>query len=218
MESVNDVKQALSARARTATLDELRSEGRKQVRVIKAEHIAALIQEAVHTAIERTGLIPKEEAVGLVERSRQEFRALLKEREDELKRATEVEELLKEREEELQRLGSELQDARAALTTIEQTRGAAGAAGATGAAVGVTPDLSAALEKLAGSLNERLETIGKKMGVSAAVEGGDVKLDGLFKHDDKKFESNIENVQIKQRAGGGIAANLERLKKLKGGG
>lgn len=222
MESVNDVKQALSARSKTATLDELRSQGRSKVRVIKAEHIAALIQEAVHTAIQRTGLIAKDEAEGLVEQSRQEFRALLRDREAELQRANEVEELLRERDQELQRLGTELQDARAALAQIEQVRAApasgARAVSAAGAAGAMAPDLAAALEKLAGSLNERLETIGKKMGISAAVEGDEVKLDGLFKHEDKALESNMQNIQVKQRAGGGIAANLERLKKLKGGG
>ena len=52
MESVNEIKEALSARSRTATLDELASEGRKRVRLIRAEHVAAMISEAVHAAIE----------------------------------------------------------------------------------------------------------------------------------------------------------------------
>ena len=77
---------------------------------------------------------------------------------------------------------------------------------------------SAAIEKLAGSLNDRLEKLGKKMGISAAVEGGDVKFDGLFKDTGKDLESNMGNIQVKQKSAGGIAANLERLKKLKGGG
>ena len=76
---------------------------------------------------------------------------------------------------------------------------------------------TAALEKLAGSLNDRLEKLGKKMGISAAVEGEEVKFDGLFKDTGKTLESNMENIQVKKKAGGGIAANLERLKKLKGG-
>lgn len=80
-------------------------------------------------------------------------------------------------------------------------------------------ELSAAIEKLAGSLNDRIEKLGKKMGVSAAVES-DVPLDlgGLFKDTGKDLESNIENIEVKQQSGGGIAANLARLKKLKGGG
>ena len=87
----------------------------------------------------------------------------------------------------------------------------------TPAAVAGTPDLTAALEKLAGSLNDRLEKLGKKMGISAAVEAGEVKFDGLFKDSDKALESNMKNVELKQKSGGGIAANLAKLKKLKGG-
>ncbi|MCA8948074.1 MAG: hypothetical protein KDE27_01145, partial [Planctomycetes bacterium] len=80
-------------------------------------------------------------------------------------------------------------------------------------------DLSAALDKLTSSLNDRLESFGKKMGISSAVES-DVPTDfsGLFKGVEQNLESNMDNVKIKQKAGGGIAANLARLKKLKGGG
>ena len=81
------------------------------------------------------------------------------------------------------------------------------------------PDFSAAFEKLAGTLNDRLEKLGKKMGVSAAVEtNAPVDFGGLFKDTGKTLESNMDNIEIKQKAGGGIAANLARLKKLKGGG
>ncbi|MFY9343129.1 MAG: hypothetical protein WAT39_11600, partial [Planctomycetota bacterium] len=86
------------------------------------------------------------------------------------------------------------------------------------AAAAATPDFAAAIEKLTGSLNDRLETIGKKMGVSAAVDGdAPVDFGGLFKDTGKSLESNMENIEVKQKAGGGIAANLARLKKLKGG-
>ncbi|MEY4675407.1 MAG: hypothetical protein RL148_3191, partial [Planctomycetota bacterium] len=78
-------------------------------------------------------------------------------------------------------------------------------------------DFSAALEKLAGTLNDRLEQIGRKMGISSAVEADTVNLDGLFRDEGKQVESNIDAVDAKQKTGGGIGANLERLKKLKGG-
>src|SRR5262249_46058627 len=109
---------------------------------------------------------------------------------------------------EIARLQSELQTA----------RGARSPANAGGAPMAAAPDVTAALEKLAGSLNDRLEKLGKKMGISAAVEGGELKFDGLLKDADKALESNMDNVEIKQKAGGGIAANLAKLKKLKGGG
>ncbi len=86
------------------------------------------------------------------------------------------------------------------------------------AAAGGT-DVSAAIEKLAGSLNDRLEKLGRKMGVSGAVESdAPVDFGGMFKDTGKELESNMQNIEVKQKAGGGIAANLARLKKLKGGG
>ena len=62
------------------------------------------------------------------------------------------------------------------------------------------------------------ESFGKKMGISAAVGGdGPTDFSGLFKDTGQELESNMDNVKIKQKAGGGIAANLAKLKKLKGG-
>lgn len=280
MESVNEIKEALSARSRTATLDELASEGRKRVRLIRAEHVAAMISEAVHAAIEHSGLIAPEEVEKLVEKSRVEFRSILKEREQELQRAHDNEKALEMREGELNELRQrfaaltdaltttrrELEEARAEseamrehvqnlraqsvgapvaaaapaavppsdllmsmvqemanlkanLMNVQAQRAAAPASPAPAAPAPAVPDFSAAFEKLAGSLNDRLEKLGKKMGVSAAVAGDQpVDFGGLFKDEGKQLESNMDNIEVKQKAGGGIAANLARLKKLKGGG
>lgn len=245
MESVNEIKEALSARSRTATLDELRSEGRRRVRLVRAEHIAAMISEAVHNAIEQSGLIAQDEVDRLVDKSRQEFRSILKEREAEVQRAHEVEETLAEREAEIATLQQELAAARAQLAQASMRAPAPVAAAAapsgdlvmslvqemanlkaslmTRDAQSAAPaaaggaDFSAAIEKLAGSLNDRLETIGRKMGVSSAVEGDAVDFGALFRDDGKSLESNMANIEVKQKAGGGIAGNLARLKKLKGG-
>jgi len=57
------------------------------------------------------------------------------------------------------------------------------------------------------------------MGVSGAVESDSpIDFGGMFKDTGKTLESNMDNIEVKQKAGGGIAANLARLKKLKGGG
>lgn len=282
MESVNEIKEALSARSRTATLDELRSEGRKRVRLIRAEHIAAMIAEAVHAAIEQSGLIAPEEAERLVEKSRAEFRTILQEREREVQHAHDNEVALAAREAELAELQQHLGEAAAALAgtraeleqlrrdyadlcgQLEASRQAAAAAAAVPVAAPAAPapapasagpstdlllslvsematlkanllnqqaqerapvaaaggtDVSAAIEKLAGSLNDRLEKLGRKMGVSGAVESdAPVDFGGMFKDTGKELESNMQNIEVKQKAGGGIAANLARLKKLKGGG
>jgi septal ring factor EnvC (AmiA/AmiB activator) len=277
MESVNEIKEALSARSRTATLDELRSEGRKRVRLIRAEHVAAMIAEAVHAAIDQSGLIAPEEAEQLVEKSRQEFRSILREREQEAQRAHEVEVSLAERDAQLAErerelaelkhrfeetakalahLRAELESVQGEYVALQQQHAdmmSAPVAAAAPAAAAVPNDLllslvqematlkanlmtqqaherapaqsgggaefSAAIEKLTGSLNDRLEKLGKKMGVSAAVDS-DAPMDfgGLFKDTGKALESNMDNIEVKQKAGGGIAANLARLKKLKGGG
>lgn len=223
MENVKDVRDALSARSRTATLEQLASEGRKKVRLIKAEHVAAMIHAAVHSAIESSDFVSKEDADRLVEKSRNEFRSLMREREEELQRLAELQDALEakdraiaERDQQIERLRQEVATTR---TAGAQAVGATVTAVANaGQALAGSPDLTAAIEKLAGSLNDRLEKLGKKMGISAAVEGGEVKLDGLFKDTGKDLESNMGNIQVKQKSGGGIAANLERLKKLKGGG
>jgi len=280
MESVNEIKEALSARSRTATLDELRSEGKKKVRVIRAEHVAAMVTEAVHAAIEQSGLIDPKEAERLVEQSRVEFRSILREREQEAQHEHEIEEKLATSEAQLRQLektfaelSETLADTRAQLATVreeaarcrgeldlahgtiadlqeqmEHGQAAPMAAAAPGndlllslvqelatmkaslmnqaqqrapipAATTGGAEFSAAIEKLSGSLNDRLEKLGRKMGVSAAVEGdAPVDFGGMFKDTGKSLESNIDGIKVKQKAAGGIAANLARLKKLKGGG
>ena len=267
MESVNEIKEALSARSRTATLDELRNEGRKRVRLIRAEHVAQMISEAVHAAIEHSGLLGQDEVDMLIEKSRTEFKSILREREQELQSARETEEQLEQKDHELTELKSRFGELTRSLAStraeLEQVRNeleaarelpppstpAAAPAAPQQAAMPpemmmsmmqelanlkaslaqqqptaqpqqAAPDFSAALDKLAGTLNDRLENFGKKMGISAAVGGdGPVDFGGMFKDDDdSKLESNMENIQVKQKAAGGIAANLAKLKKLKGGG
>jgi hypothetical protein len=308
MESPTDIKAALTTRARTATLDELRTEGKRRVRVVKADQITQMIEESVHRAVEQSGLLPASEVEKLVERSRVEFRALMKAREAEAERAQAMTDMLAAQEREVAELRRQLAAAKAAQQAAEEALAAsqaaqaaaapaaaeaeeaaaqamaqaaaqaaahaqaellaslrdemagmkaalmaqppvvaapgaasvvpfapaAAAAGAPAvpgvaaaaasvqaapAAAAPAPDVSAAIEKLASSLNDRFEKLGKKMGISSAV-GGDqpVDLGGLFKSADAGLESNMNNVETKQKTGGGIAANLARLKKLKGGG
>lgn len=258
MESVNEIKEALSLRSRTATLDELRGEGRKKVRLIRAEHVAQMISEAVHAAIEHSGLIGQDEVDQLVEKSRREFKNILKEREQEAQTAREIEEQLEQKDHELGELRTRFTELSKALTTtrleLEQSQNelevirdtpAPAAAPALAAPsnemmmtlvqelatlkanmvnqqqpAAAAPDFSDALDKLTGSLNDRLEKIGKKMGVSAAVDDDSpVDFGAMFDEEsDSKLESNMDNIKVKQKAAGGIAANLAKLKKLKGGG
>lgn len=270
MESVNEIKEALSARSRTATLDQLRNEGRKRVRLIRAEHVAQMISEAVHAAIEHSGLLGQEEVDHLIEKSRKEFKNILREREQELQQSRETEEQLEQKEHELSEIkarfselskslastraeleqtSNELEALRSLpkeqpaepqpaapaptqmqndmmmsmvqeLANLKATMAQQQAQPAPAAPQAAAPDFSEALEKLTGSLNSRLETLGKKMGISSAVES-DQPLDfgGMFKDaGESDLESNMDNIKVKQKSAGGIAANLAKLKKLKGGG
>ncbi len=76
--------------------------------------------------------------------------------------------------------------------------------------------IASMLEQVMNSLEGKIEKIGKKVGIHQAVEGEEVKLDALFTdHGDVDLESNLDTVQVKERSGAGIAANLERMKKLR---
>ena len=261
MESVNEIKEQLSARSRTATLDELANEGRKRVRLIRAEHIAQMVSEAVHAAIEESGLLGQAEVDALVEKSRAEFRTVLREREQERQVARENEAQLESSEREFESLqaryeevtqqlalaNSELQQVRDELAAERELaqvvpeaqpgvpadvmrsmiqeladvkESVAQQAATDQDAQPAGADLTAAFDKLAGALNDRLDNFGKKMGISAAV-GGDAPVDlgSMFESGgDADLESNMDNITVKQKAAGGIAANLAKLKKLKGGG
>ncbi len=212
MDQVDQVKQALNASSTTTTVDELKASGRTKVRVVKAEQIAAMIAEAVQRAISGSSSVSKEEHEKLVERSRGEFKAVIKQREEEIlearRAAAEADGL---------RLQLEAANQRAdELRQLLENQQRATVAGSGDTDAGA---LAALLDKLSGTLNERLDKFGRKMGISSAVEAGDVKLDGLFTRDlAEGLESNMDEVAVKKRTGSGIAENLEKLKKLKGDG
>lgn len=258
MESIREVKEALTARSQTRSLDELQSRGRRRVKVIRAEHIAEMIDEAVQRAISESGLLSREEADRLVERSREEFASVHAERAQEAaalesatRRREALEQQVKSLEEDVEQLEAELAAARGATTATPSATAAAssggmppelmmkmmeelavlkarmgqseaGAPSSTPAAAPSAPAgsdaLAAALEKLSSSMGERLEQLGRKMGISSAIEADAVNLEALFSDlPDQKVESNLDTMEVKQRQSGGIAANLARLKKLKGG-
>lgn len=251
MDTIVDVKEALAARSRTTTLDDLKSQGRKSVKVIRPEHIAAMVQEAVQKAVESSGLVSPDEVEKLVERGQEEFKHVIAERESQLNQLREAMRELEDVKAERVRLQASLDDAirerdqlleRGAGAGTSMSEGAGGAqssdlmmklmnevatlkanmlhGGGEHGGGGGEPGVTAAIDKLAGTLNDRLEKFGRKMGISSAIEADNINFDALFSKEvtDKKFESNIDSVQVKKKTEGGIAANLERLKKLKGDG
>ena len=117
---------------------------------------------------------------------------------------------------EIQSLKSQ-QAAPLAAPAAPTTASSASAAAAPASAAGGVDDK---LQAIVGALNDKLEQLGKKMGVSAAVDTSELDFDGLVSHavDGVDLESNMGSVEVEQRASSGIAANLARIKKLKGGG
>lgn len=323
--NVRDLKEALNARSHTATLEELKSRGRRSVRVIRADDVAQMIEASVSQTIARSGMMSPQEVEELEAKSREQFQLLLERRQaeiaelrqaaDDLRGAQDalaevesqrdtaataaqklrghVDELLaridtleSQRDEAVQRLRAsevEREQVTTALRALEgqraQARHETTAAlaqlatmrserdeaivlahgmeaqlvraqkeSAATAASGVSADLvyrlmgeiaelrakttaapqadratadalAGALQQLTSTFTAKLDSLGRKMGVSSAVEAEAPSLAGLFKHQDGvKLESNMDNVSVKAKTGTGIAANLERLKKLKGGG
>lgn len=356
-----NVREVLQQNSYTTTVDELRNRGKSRVRVINAEQISALIEEAVNRTIATTGGVGRDEVKDLVKRSQEKFRQLLAEKEkelaadrervrqleqfkDDLSKATaeleririveielrrqnealsnqvaelklaakgggasseadrlEIERLkkseaaaLKERDilqaqmGELRRLESEFRkgeqdgrkekdalalqlaelrhaesdlrksetesrkekesllaqigDLKSALKASEAKRAEAPAPAPVAAAM--PPEMVEMLKSLATevasvkaglkeaaakpaaaaavggdmtALIEKMDKIGKKVGISAGADASEVNLDAIFNPGGEKMESNIENVEVKERKGGGIAGALERMKALRGG-
>ncbi len=260
MDQTAQLLEALEARAREESLEELERRGKSRVKVIRPSEIAAMIQEAVEKAVSSSGYVPPEEVERLVQEGRKEFKELLSRREEELKTRSEEAARLRETEEKAARLEKEveelkgaLREARAKKEELEEklrsgeTPSAASpgdGAGAGGfnaelmmklmgeiaelkaqvssprpaqeAGGGGEAKIASMLEQVMNSLEGKIERIGKKVGIHEAVEGEEVKLDGLFAdHGEEEMENNLDTVQVKERSGAGIAANLERMKKLR---
>lgn len=342
MDSIRQVKAALAARSTTQSLEELQSQGRRRVKVIKAEHVASMIEESVQRSLADDHRIPQEDVDALVEKSRTEFATVVAERQaehaalEEARRRVELleqqvetqeqdlteadtenatlqtrikeleseladagtnaliddsaaeqrtEELnsqleqvqvqaadfqrevekaelrneslredvdrersrrtedVKERDAEIDRLRTRVSELEGRLTSGSQQQqpqqndamsaqlmaAMMNELAGLKAQVGEQTQQAAApqapafdpsvLDGLVNSMNDRLESFGKKMGISSAVEAENVDYSQMFaQSDDVELESNLDTMDVKAKAGTGIAANLDRLRKLKNGG
>lgn len=225
--SLINVRDVLEKNSYTASLEELKNKGRTQVRVVRADQIAAMIEEAVVRILgERKS---PEEVEALVGRSKDEFRRMLEERERELSksrdRVAELERVraehavLKSENERLQkegqanlgevlgRLQTEMSAVRESLAAGARPAGVAGGAAA-------EEEVNAKLDKLSKAMNERLDRIGKKVGASTVVEGDPTDLGAIFASQ-PELESNLANVDVKEKTAGGIAGALEKARSLR---
>ncbi|HET6203440.1 MAG TPA: hypothetical protein VFI25_11640 [Planctomycetota bacterium] len=225
--SLINVRDVLEKNSYTATLEDLKSKGRTQVRVVRADQIAAMIEEAVLRILgERKS---PEEVEALVGRSKDEFRHILDERERELasqrdrlgefERIRAEHSVLKAENERLRggeapgaladllgRLQTEMVAVRESLAGGTRPAGAAGGPG--------EEEVNKKLDALARAMNDRLDRIGRKVGVASVVEEEPVQLGAIFASQ-PELESNLDNVEIKEQRAGGIAGAVERARSLR---
>ncbi len=226
MEPKPDVLAVLESRARKTSLEELKARGRRNVRVIKASDIARLIDEAVQRALEARGL-DGEHQEALSAEAREEFERLKQEKAAE---AAELERLRAElaaRGDEIERLRGELQAARAGAPAADQASTALMMkmmeellSLKQGATAGGGGEVAGKLEQLASTLEQKLERLGRKIGVTDTVEA-DIDYESLVSRtvqDAGEVESNLDNLEVEKRKGAGIGGALERMKKLRGDG
>jgi len=256
-----DVLASLEAKAKETSLEELSRRGKKRLRTIRAKDVAAMIHDAIETALTDTDWVSPEKVEELVAKSKSEFERVHQEWDQERRvadareaeaallraRCAEYEARIEELQARLDYANQQLAGSmggQAAVPMAPAGSGAPGAPtpmapgqpaqpgvpmqpGAPGQQAEIHSDgmttaeelLASKLDSIAGALDAKLEKMGKKMGISAAVGDEAADLEALFKDglDDGDVESNIDTVELEKRESGGIAANLERIKKLKGG-
>ena len=70
------------------------------------------------------------------------------------------------------------------------------------------------LDALSRAMNDRLDRIGKKVGASNVIEGDPTDLGAIFASQ-PELESNLANVDVKEKTAGGIAGALEKARSLR---
>ncbi len=225
-----DTRNALAAKSHKTTLEELKREGKDEVKVIKASDVASMIHETVCSVLKDTEMLSEEELQVLVDQGQVQFKYLVHERQRERNK---LEDQLSQVRAELDRAMSRVQELEGLLAAkpagpdaatsevmqklVQEMAAMKGGGGGDGAGGGGVDAMTSALDKLSTTMNERLEKFGRKMGVSSATEAQDIDFGALYNRDDEvAMESNMDNVEAKKKTGGGIADNLAKLKKLKG--
>ena len=84
-----DVNEALIAKSQTRTLDEIRSQGTEEVRVIRASDVASMISAKVDHLLRENTAMSDEDIEILVQRGPKEFKRVARERELERQRCEE---------------------------------------------------------------------------------------------------------------------------------
>jgi chromosome segregation ATPase len=124
-----DVRRVIEENTRVKTLKELEQEGKRAVKVVRASQIYDLIAEAVDRTIQSTSLdMAEKQKLEVIKQSNEEFRRLVREREEERQRNEKREAQLGQYEDEIRKLRAEFErlsreqtDDRRKLATQKQT-------------------------------------------------------------------------------------------------
>jgi hypothetical protein len=232
MEAEIDVLAALEATAKQASLESLAKSGKKNFRVIRGRDVAHMVQEAVQRALASSEWIAPEKVAALKAEAEREFAEVESERQAEHRRTAELErelERLRGRIAELESPSGRPASGDTATAVMmmrmmeelhtlrQQVPSTAGGmpAQATG---NVETLLDKKLQQIVGSLDDRLDKLGRKMGISTAIDTASVDFAGLVNKtvaESDNLESNVDNVGTEKRDSAGIGANLDRIKKLR---
>lgn len=273
-EKVIDVRRVLETNAVSTSLQDLKRQGRDRVRVINANQISALIEEAVARAIEAHESATAENRQEIVERSQEEFRTLVKERQreaaemqglrdeceslrtelaareaepgasqrdlDEAKALAEQERIrsseLRERVEDLKHVVETLRAENERIRSREVEGGGSGNPALEAQLMATlmteiqnlkqdlsrevrpaaTADVSEQMSAIADAVNDKLEKFGRKIGVSSAIDAGEVSFAGLF-NDQTELKSNMDDLAVKERKGESIQDTLAKMRAMQKG-
>ncbi|MBI1851175.1 MAG: hypothetical protein HYR85_12605 [Planctomycetes bacterium] len=124
-----DVRRVIEENTRVKTLKELEQEGKRAVKVVRASQIYELITEAVERTIQSTSLdMAEQQKLEVIKQSNDEFRRLVREREEERQRNERREAQLAQYEDEIRKLRAEIDrisreqsDDKRKLTTQKQS-------------------------------------------------------------------------------------------------
>ena len=240
-----DLTEALQAKSTSVTLHELADKGRAKFQVIRAHDIGGMITETTYRLLREAEELFALDSEALALRCQSELGSVLMARKAEAALRSDLETEVVRLQAELAQQQTHVRELQAAgacdleddatvadeLPLADMMRRVLGemAEIRSGMTQQVQPaegdsrtasssdHVAEALDKIASSIDGRLEQFGRAMSGKTGVEADSVHLAGLFSQDyESELESNIQDVQLKKAAGAGIAGNLERLRKLRG--
>jgi uncharacterized protein YhaN len=237
-EYLSEVRDELNSRSTRTTLDELKSKGLEQVRVIRSSQILQLIERAVDGALKRRGQkLGAHDREGVVADSSKMFKEMMDAQAQLAAMQQEVaarDAALNEAQAKQAELDAELrvmksrkegaapQDLLDELRSLRQEIQSRPSAPAAAASAGPGGEVSGAIaEKLASlgaELSSQIDRIGRKVGVqSSEDEAPTAELANMFATSIPEVESNMDSVEAEERKGSDVSDALARMKSLRKG-